>query len=52
MNDQFDKQLERAKGTVKIVRGLQQPRFGIGIRSSFGPFTGKGVLTPQKFVGF
>jgi len=52
MNDQFDKQLERAKATVKIVRGLQQPRFGVGIRSSFGPYAGRGVLTPAKFIGF
>ena len=52
MKDQFEQQLERAKNTVKIVRGLQQPRFGVGIRSSFGPFTGAGVLTPRKFIGF
>ncbi len=52
LSDQFDKQLERAKATVKIVRGLQQPKYGIGIRSAFGPFTGRGVLTPAKFVGF
>ena len=52
MSDQFDKQLERAKQTVKILKGLQQPRFGVGIRSSFGPFVGKGILTPAKFVGF
>lgn len=51
-SDQFDKQLERAKATVKITRGLQQPKFGIGIRSAFGPYTGAGVLTPRKFVGF
>lgn len=50
--DLFDTQLERAKATIKIVKGLQQPRFGIGIRSSFGPYTGRGALTPQKFVGF
>jgi hypothetical protein len=50
--DQFDSQLERAKQTVKIVKGLQQPRFGIGIRSSFGPYVGSGVLSPRKFVGF
>jgi len=50
--DLFESQLERAKQTVKIVKGLQQPRFGIGIRSSFGPYAGRGVLTPQKFVGF
>jgi len=52
IKDQFDTQLERAKQTVKIVKGLQQPKFGIGIRSSFGPFVGQGVLSPQKFIGF
>ncbi len=52
LSDQFDKQLERAKATVKIIKGLQQPRFGVGIRSSFGPFVGRGVLTPRKFIGF
>lgn len=50
--DQFESQLERAKQTVKIVKGLQQPKYGVGIRSAFGPFTGRGVLTPRKFVGF
>ena len=49
--DQFDKQLEKAKATVNIVRGLQQPRYGVGIRSAFGPYTGAGVLSPRKFVG-
>jgi hypothetical protein len=51
-SDQFDKQLERAKATVKYTKGLQQPRYGIGIRSAFGPHSGAGVLTPRKFVGF
>lgn len=51
-SDQFDKQLEKAKMTVKVVRGLQQPKYGTGIRSAFGPFTGRGVLSPRKFVGF
>jgi hypothetical protein len=48
--DQFDKQLEKAKLTINIVKGLQQPRFGVGIRSAFGPFVGRGVLSPRKFV--
>lgn len=52
MRDSWDQQLERAKQTVKIVRGLQQPRFGVGIRSAFGPFAGRGQLTPSKFIGF
>jgi hypothetical protein len=51
-SDQFDKQLENAKKTVKIVKGLQQPKYGTGIRSAFGPFVGRGVLSPRKFVGF
>jgi len=49
--DQFTAQLERAKATVKIIRGLQQPRYGSGIRSSFGPYVGRGVLAPAKFLG-
>jgi len=52
IKDAWESQLERAKQTVKIIKGLQQPRFGIGIRSAFGPYTGSGVLTPRKFVGF
>lgn len=51
MSDQFDKQLENAKATVKIIKGLQQPKYGAGIRSSFGPYVGRGVLTPRKFLG-
>jgi hypothetical protein len=50
--DLFDSQLERAKSSIKIVKGLQQSRFGVGIRSSFGPYSGRGVLTPSKFIGF
>lgn len=50
-SDQFDKMLEKAKMTVKFIKGLQQPKYGIGIRSSFGPFTSRGAMTPAKFVG-
>jgi hypothetical protein len=50
-SDLFDKQLERAKQTVKFIKGLQQPKYGVGIRSSFGPYVGRGVLSPRKFVG-
>ena len=50
--DAFDSQLERAKATVKIIKGLQQPKFGVGIRSAFGPYAGRGQLTPRKFIGF
>lgn len=49
--DQFDKQLEKAKATINIIKGVQQPRYGVGIRSAFGPYAGRGVLSPRKFVG-
>ncbi len=48
----FESQLERAKATVKVIRGLQQPRYGVGIRSAFGPYSSRGALTPRQFVGF
>jgi hypothetical protein len=50
--EQFDKQLERAKATVNFILGLQQPKYGTGIRSAFGPYVGRGVLSPRKFMGF
>ena len=49
---QFEKAIEAKRDTVKIIRGLQQPRFGVGIRSAFGPHVGKGVLSPRSFLVF
>ena len=36
--------------TTKYIKGLQQPRFGVGIRSAFGPHVGRGILSPRNFV--
>jgi hypothetical protein len=47
---QFDKATEAKARTVKFIRGLQQPKYGIGIRSAFGPFVGSGVLSPRHFL--
>ena len=47
---QFDKASTAKQQTVKYIRGLQQPKYGIGIRSSFGPFVGRGVLSPRGFL--
>ena len=47
----FETMVEAAKETVKIMRGLKQSRFGVGIRSSFGPSVGRGALTPRRFLG-
>jgi len=48
---QFDKAVEAKARTVRIFMGLQQPRFGVGIRSAFGPAVGRGVLSPRGFIG-
>ena len=51
INGRWNDQVVAAKETVKIIRGLKQNRFGIGIRSSFGPSVGRGALTPRRFMG-
>jgi len=47
---QWDKLTEAKSRTEKYMRGLAQPRFGIGVRSAFGPNVGRGVLSPRNFV--
>jgi hypothetical protein len=47
---QFDKATEAKARTVKWLRGLSQSRYGIGIRSAFGPNVGRGVLSPRSFL--
>jgi hypothetical protein len=47
---QFDKAAEAKARTVKFLRGIQQPKYGVGIRSSFGPNVGRGVLSPRNFL--
>jgi hypothetical protein len=48
--EQWDKMVESKARTTKFLRGLQQPRFGRGVRSAFGPYVGRGVLSPRNFV--
>jgi len=50
--EQFDKLCEAKSRTTKFFKGLAQPRFGRGIRSAFGPYVGRGVLSPRNFVVF
>lgn len=47
----FTDMITAAKETVKVIRGLKQSRYGLGIRSSFGPSVGRGSLTPRRFLG-
>jgi hypothetical protein len=50
-HSRFTEFVTAAKETVKIFRGLQQSRYGVGVRSSFGPSVGRGALTPRRFLG-
>lgn len=47
----FSDMVVATKETVKVIRGLKQSRYGLGIRSSFGPSVGRGALTPRRFLG-
>jgi hypothetical protein len=47
---QFDKAAEAKARTVKFIRGIQQPKYGLGVRSAFGPAVGRGVLSPRNFL--
>lgn len=47
----WDSMVEMKSRTTKIMRGLQQPKYGVGIRSAFGPYLGRGILSPRAFLG-
>jgi len=47
---QLDKYAEAKLTTVRYTRGLMLPKYGIGVRSSFGPNLGRGILSPRSFM--
>lgn len=46
---QWDKLVESKSRTTKYITGIRQPKFGIGVRSAFGPNTGRGILSPRSY---
>lgn len=46
----WSQSVEAKARTTKFIRGLRQPKYGVGIRSSFGPAVGRGVLSPRNFL--
>jgi hypothetical protein len=46
----FEKLIEPLKRSVKYIKGLQQPRYGIGISSALGPFSRAGVQSRSNYV--
>lgn len=48
---EYEKGRDLAKRSIKIVVGLRQPRYGIGISSALGPYSRPGVQSRRNWVG-
>lgn len=49
--EEADKSQELAKKSIKLIRGLSQPRYGVGISSALGPYSKPGVQSRRNFAG-
>jgi len=47
---EYDKLKDQAKRSIKILKGLKQPRYGIGISSALGPYSRPGVQSRRNYV--
>jgi len=47
---EYDKARDLAKRSIKIVKGLRQPRYGVGISSSLGPYSRPGTQSRRNFI--
>jgi hypothetical protein len=47
---EYDKVLEAAKRSIKIIVGLRQFRYGIGITSALGPLSRPGIQSRRNFI--
>jgi len=47
---EYDKLKDQAKRSIKIVKGLKQPRYGIGISSALGPYSRPGIQSRRNYV--
>jgi hypothetical protein len=49
--EEADKAQELAKRSIKIIKGLKQPRYGVGISSALGPYSKPGTQSRRNFIG-
>lgn len=47
---EYDKLVEAAKNSIKIIVGLRQARYGIGIQSALGPLSRPGVQSRRNLL--
>lgn len=48
--NEYDKMVEAAKSTIKIIKGLRQFRYGVGITSALGPLSRPGVQSRRNMI--
>jgi hypothetical protein len=48
--NEYDKLVEANKRSIKIIKGLRQPRYGIGITSALGPLNRPGVQSRRNMI--
>ena len=48
--NEYDKLVEANKRSIKIIKGLQQARYGIGITSALGPLNRPGVQSRRNMI--
>jgi len=48
--NEYDKLVEQNKLSIKIVKGLRQFRYGVGITSALGPLNRPGVQSRRNFI--
>jgi len=49
-NNEFDKLVEQNKLSIKIIKGLRQFRYGVGITSALGPMSRPGVQSRRNLL--
>lgn len=47
---EFDKSLDLTKRSIKIIKGLQMPKYGLGISSALGPYSRPGVQSRRNWA--
>lgn len=48
--NEYDKMVEAAKRSIKIIKGLRQFRYGVGITSALGPLSRPGIQSRRNMV--
>jgi len=48
---EYKETVDMVKQSIKVIVGLQQPRYGIGISSALGPYSTPGIQSRRNWIG-